>query len=79
MQKKRLIRRPEKLFFFVLLITISNKTPVSAQTVTAQTVTAAPGDDFNYDGQITPQYGLKYTIDSWMSAGSTSWFSGWGG
>lgn len=63
----------------VLLTIWFDYIPVLAQTITASTITASPGDDFSYDGQTTPHYGIKYTVDSWRSTGLTSWMSGWGG
>ncbi|GAB3430268.1 hypothetical protein GCM10027516_38000 [Niabella aquatica] len=52
---------------------------IFAQTVTAQVITAFPTENFNYDGQSAPYYGLKWANDSWQPVGPTAWLGSYGG
>lgn len=49
------------------------------QTLVGQTVDALPGDAFTYQSQSMPNYGIKWTSDSWAPGGHSAWFSGYGG
>ncbi|MFT3901668.1 MAG: hypothetical protein QM727_00720 [Niabella sp.] len=61
------------------LVFICSNTLTQAQTVTANMITALPGDNFIYDGQTTPHYGIYWTEDSWGPGAYTAWLSGYSG
>lgn len=52
---------------------------VKGQTLVGQTVDALPGDAFTYQSQSMPNYGIKWTSDSWYPGASTAWLSSYHG
>ncbi len=63
----------------LLLLLLCCNTLIRSQTVTANMITALPGDNFTYDGEITPHYGIYWTGDSWRPGAYTAWISSYGG
>lgn len=63
----------------LLLLLLCCNTLIRSQTVTASMITALPTDNYSYDGQTAPNYGVKWTNDSWQPVAPTGWFSSYGG
>jgi hypothetical protein len=75
-KKQSFLRKLKWLLVFLLPFYYSK---VLSQTLVGQTLDALPGDAFTYQSKSMPNYGIKWTDDSWAPGGWSAWLGSYHG